>query len=126
MTNEQCNALLTGGLSIEGLMAFVARKHNQPAKISKQAWLDNKKDCAHCKYDGNCKKQVFGYYRDGGCTVVKNNDNRLEAVYDDENGYTNGMIKPGAGYQSCCVWSMEMMIMLDEAYYKAKDKGEVE
>lgn len=126
MTNEQCNALLTGGLSIEGLMAFVARKHNQPVKISKQAWLDNKKDCAHCKYDGNCKKQVFGYYRDGGCTVVKNNDNRLEAVYDDENGYTNGMIKPGAGYQACCVWSMEMMIMLDEAYLKAQERGEVE
>lgn len=126
MTNEECSRLLTGGLTIEGLMAFVARKHNQPAKLSKQAWLDNKKDCAHCKYDGNCKKQVFGYYRDGGCTVVKNNDNRLEAVYDDENGYTNGMIKPGAGYQACCVWSLEMMLMLDEAYYQAKDKGEVE
>ena len=125
MTNEQCNALLTGGLSIEGLMAFVARKHNQPAKISKQAWLDNKKDCAHCKYDGNCKRQLFGYHRDGGYTAVKTDDNRLEAVYDDENGYTNGRIKP-TGYQSCCVWSMEMMIMLDEAYYQAKDKGEVE
>lgn len=126
MTNEQCNAALSNGLSIEGLKAFMARKHSQPAKLSKQAWLDNKKDCAHCKRDGNCKRQLYGYHRDGGYTVVKNNDNRLEAVYDDENGYTNGMIKPGAGYQACCVWSMEMMLMLDEAYYQAKDKGEVE
>ena len=126
MTNEQCNELLTGGLSIEGLMAFVARKHNQPAKISKQAWLANKKDCAHCKRDGNCKRQVFGYHRDGGCTVVKNDDGRLEAVYDDENGYTNGMIKPGAGYQACCVWSAEMTARLNEAYLKAQKIGEVE
>ena len=125
MTNEQCNALLTGGLSIEGLNAFMARKHNKPTKLSKQAWLDGKKDCAHCKRDGNCKRQLYGYHRDGGYTAVKNNDNRLEAVYDDENGYTNGRIKP-TGYQACCVWSMEMMIMLDEAYYQAKDKGEVE
>lgn len=125
MNNARCNELLTGGLSIEGLMAFVARKHNQPVKISKQTWFDNKKDCAHCKRDGNCKRQIYGYHRDGGCTVVKNDDGRLEAVYDDENGYTNGRIKP-TGYQACCVWSMEMMIMLDEAYYKAKDKGEVE
>ena len=89
MTNEQCNAALSNGLSIEGLTAFMARKHNKPAKLSKQAWLDNKKDCAHCKRDGNCKRQLYGY-------------------------------------QACCVWSMEMMIMLDEAYYQAKDKGEVE
>lgn len=125
MDNARCNELLTGGLSIEGLNAFMARKHNKPVKLSKQAWLDNKKDCAHCKRDGNCKRQLFGYHRDGGYAVVKNDDNRLKAVYDDENGYTNGRIKP-TGYQACCVWSMEMMIMLDEAYYQAKDKGEVE
>lgn len=115
MTNEQCNSLLTGDLSIEGLQVFVARKHNQPAKISKQAWLDNKKDCAHCKHDGNCKRQVFGYHRDGGYAAVKN---------DDENGYTNGMIKPD--YQGCCVWSAEMTAMLDEAYLKAQERGRVE
>lgn len=125
MTNEQCNAALSNGLSIEGLKAFMARKHSQPAKLTKQEWLDNKKDCAHCKHDGKCKRQLFGYHRDGGCAVVKNDDNRLKAVYDDENGYTNGRIKP-TGYQACCVWNIEMMIMLDEAYYQAKDKGEVE
>lgn len=106
MTNEECNALLTGGLTIEGLIAFRKKRNNEPDKISAKEWLDRKKSCLNCSRSGCCRKQNFGYAQ-----------HYADDVHINREFY--------AGHKSCCHFSGDTLEQLDAALQEAIEKGEV-
>ena len=104
MTNEQTNRLLTGGLSIEGLMAFRRAKYGKPTQ-TKEQFKEKFMDCQHCRLDGHCRKG-FGY------TQPYADDAYVSQPYS-------------TGYKACCKWDGETLEKIDDLLKDAIAKGEV-
>lgn len=124
MTYGEANAILAkSGLSIEGFMAFKARRRgeepNAPVKkMTSKEWLNGKKDCFHCCRDGNCREQEFGYVYDN----IRYSVNGVMSDYE-ENGLYNS--RTPTGYQQCCIWSSGMMEALYTEVARLIRKGEI-
>lgn len=120
LTNEQVNAMLSPGLSIEGFEAFMKAKHGK-RKPTREQWLAEHKDCAHCKWDGNCNSQSYGYYQPKG--IVIEDGYKISVVHGP---HINIMLKPKTGSnRPCCVWNYETSTALYAMVDELVKKGEV-
>lgn len=100
-------ALAEDGYSVADFLAWKAKRTKPQPKKTREEWLNQFKDCGHCKYDGNCSAQRFGYSQ----------------KYNHEE-YVNRM-KNGAGYKSCCMWSGDVANALHDKVEILISKGEV-
>ncbi len=121
MLNAECNAMLSPGLSIEGFEAFCKAKY-KPKKLTRQEWLKQFKDCAHCKRDGKCKAQSFGYHQQKGIVHDGNGQKTVVA----HGVHINKQLAPKSGsYRDCCIWNLDTMDLLCGELESLVQKGEV-
>ena len=95
--------MLNNGVSLEGFLAWRAAKYGEPKKQTKAEWLAGFKDCAHCKRDGHCGRQNFGYHQK---RIIIQEDGKKFAVTHGVHINTRTYPKVG-NYCDCCVWSAE-------------------
>lgn len=101
--------LAESGYSLKGFLEWRNKRYGVPKKLTRQQWLDKFRDCTHCKFDGMCKSQRFGYHQ------------RIHAVHDGNGNvsmvaadcHVNQRLYPYAGSScSCCSWDRETLEVL--------------
>lgn len=111
--------MMSKGISLEGFLAWRAAKYGEPKKQTKEEWLEDFKDCAHCKRSSYCARVRFGYHQEKGVVIAEG-----KRTVVTHGVHINKQLGP-RGKQSCCQWSVDVACQLHDKADALVKKGEL-
>lgn len=92
---------------IKAMAADLTRKKAANEKpVTREAFLNRYRSCGHCKFDGSCRRQNFGYYRP-----------------DADSRYISGTYP--LGYKPCCKFTAETTVTVYNLLQQAEREGKI-
>lgn len=92
---------------------LMRRKTAGKPKLTATQWLNQYKDCSHCKFQATCHRNPFQWVEEWGGTDS-----------EEFRPKVNRSLTVGK-YNACCKWDGEMTMSLMRSLEKAKERGEV-